>query len=287
MARERRNVYDYYQEQQFLFRIGHVHLMEADRPMTLHDHGSMFEFVYLEKGTQTYCIDGKEYTMNQGDVFFTRPNEPHSTGASLTEISSLYYFIIDFASISRLKLFVSAHEAAHVNAYIQQIENRIFKASAHLPNALKQLLNCFAVQDLHFHTQIRNALSEVLIALTTPYAAENCSSSDNLKMSLAYIDKHLTETIRVAELSALEDMSLSSFHKKFVQITGLSPAEYILKRKIEKAKELLAFSDMSITNIAYKYDFSSSQYFATVFKRFCYRTPSQYRKLARNAGTDS
>ncbi len=279
MAKERRCVYDYYYEQQFLFRIGHVRLLEADRPMSLHDHGAMEEFVYLEKGSQNYCILGENYTVNQGEVFFTRPNEPHNTGTSLTEISALYYLILDFTAISKLNLFFSAEEAAHIRTYIEQIENRIFKASAQLPTALKRLSNCFAVQDLHFHTRIRNSLSEVLIALTTPYKANPCSLPANLSKSLAYIEEHLTGTIPVAELAALENMSLSSLHKKFAQITGLSPAEYILKRKIEKAKELLASTDMSVTDIAYQYDFSSSQYFATVFKRFCCCTPSQYRKL--------
>lgn len=94
MAKERRDVYDYYHEQQFLFRIGHVHLMEADRPMPPHDHGAMAEFVYLERGSQNYCISGKKYAVNQGEVFFTRPNEPHDTGTSLTEVSLFYYFII-------------------------------------------------------------------------------------------------------------------------------------------------------------------------------------------------
>lgn len=284
MAKERRDVYDYYREGQFLFRIGHVHLMEADRPMSLHDHGAMAEYVYLERGSQTYCISGKNYTVNQGEVFFTRPNEPHDTGASLTEVSSLYYFIIDFTCISRLNLFVSAEEAAHIIDAVQHRENRIFKASSGLPNALKQLLDCFSVQGLHFHTKIRNSLSDVLIALTTPDTAENPYLPASLNKSLTYIEEHLTEAIHVAELPLLENMSLSSYHKKFVQLKGLSPAEYILKMKIERAKELLASTDMSVTDIAYKYGFSSSQYFATVFKRFCYLTPTEFRKLARNAG---
>lgn len=88
----------------------------------------------------------------------------------------------------------------------------------------------------------------------------------------------------MADLPLLENMSLSSYHRQFVQVIGLSPAEYILKRKIEKAKELLASTDMSVTDIAYRYGFSSSQYFATAFKRFCYCTPTQYRKQLKNGG---
>lgn len=278
MAKERRYVYDYCHEQQFLFRIGHVHLLEADRPMQLHTHGTMMEFVYLERGSQNYSISGTNYIVNQGEVFFTRPNEPHNTGASLAEVSSFYYFIIDLTCASRLNLFVSDDEWIHIHDFLLHIENRVFKASSALPNALKQLFHCFKAPDLHFHTHIRNSLSEVLIALTTP-SAETDPFCASLNRSLAYIEEHITVVIHVAELPPLENMSLSSFHKRFVQATGLSPAEYILKRKVEEAKKLLESTDLSVTDIAYRYGFSSSQYFATVFKRFCYRTPTQYRRI--------
>ena len=64
MAKERRYVYDYCHEQQFLFRIGHVQL---------HTHGTMIEFVYLERGSQNYSISGTNYIVNQGEVFSPAP----------------------------------------------------------------------------------------------------------------------------------------------------------------------------------------------------------------------
>lgn len=281
MAKERRCVYDYCRQGQFLFRIGHVHILEADHPMMDHSHGTMTEFTYLEKGSQTYSVSGKDYTVNQGEVFVAYPEEVHSTGYSLTEVSSLYYFIIDLSCISSMRLFVSDEEADHIAHYWKHADQRIFKASCGLSGALKRLLRCFSEEGFYFHTEIRNALSQVLIALTTPSDMGNRGCSDAFGRSLAYIREHLTDPIRVEELPGLENMSLSSYHRKFVQITGLSPAEYILRMKIEKAKELLAATDMSVTEIAFRYGFSSSQYFATVFKRLCCSTPTQYRRMRK------
>ena len=58
---------------------------------------------------------------------------------------------------------------------------------------------------------------------------------------------------------------------------------YILKKKIEKARSLLLETKLSITAIAFQCGFSSSQYFATAFKRFCRMTPSQFRESMKAA----
>ena len=95
------------------------------------------------------------------------------------------------------------------------------------------------------------------------------------------LDKWVHFTIYVKELPLLDHMSLATYHKYFLKTMGLPPAEYIQKKKIEKARELLADTDLSVTEIAYRYGFSSGQYFATVFKRFCCVTPTQFRKNIR------
>jgi AraC-like DNA-binding protein len=68
----------------------------------------------------------------------------------------------------------------------------------------------------------------------------------------------------------------------FRKQTGLPPHEYIIRQRVEHAKYMLVNTDMSITGIAYKLLFSSSQYFSTVFKRFTMVTPNQYRKIPRH-----
>lgn len=69
MSKERRQVYDYYFEGEFLFRIGHVQHLNASPPMEHHTHGSMTEFVYLERGKQIYRTSKKDYLVNQGEFF--------------------------------------------------------------------------------------------------------------------------------------------------------------------------------------------------------------------------
>lgn len=278
MTTERRIVYDYYYEQQFIFRIGYVHHLAAIQPLEIHDHDNMTEFVYMERGSQNYQTTNKQYVVNPGEVFFTRPRELHSTGSFPEEVSSLYYFIVDLSLIPNLNLFLFPEEYEQIRGFFSRTSDRIFKASENLPSTLKALLKCFSGMDLHFDSHVRNALSEVLIALATPAQSKNTSHVFHIQKSLAYIEEHLEETIAVSDLPSLDSLSLSTFNKYFVHAMGLPPGEYILRKKIEKAKELLSATDLSVTEIAYKYGFSSSQYFSTVFKRFCYVTPTEYRK---------
>ena len=81
------------------------------------------------------------------------------------------------------------------------------------------------------------------------------------------------DDIKIEELACQIVLSVSRFHYNFVKAAGIPPREYILRRKIDSAKNELLYSDRTVTEIAYEYGFSSSQYFATVFKRFCYMSP--------------
>ncbi len=277
MEKERRIVHKYYYKQQLFFSIGYVQYLAAFRPLAVHDHKQMTEFVYMERGSQTYRTDTKDYLVKQGEVFFTHPGEPHGTGAFPEEVSSLYYLIIDLSLLSKLNLFTDPEEYVQIQDYFSRINSRIFKASADLPLSLRQLVKCFDTADNHFDTRIRNALSQVLLDLSIPFTKCASPPAEAIGHSLSYIQEHLTEVIRVSDLPPLDHLSLPVYNKLFVQAMGLPPGEYIQKQKIEKTKELLTGTDLSITEIAHQYGFSSSQYFSTVFKRFCYVTPSQYR----------
>ncbi|OOQ57783.1 AraC family transcriptional regulator [Mucilaginibacter pedocola] len=85
-----------------------------------------------------------------------------------------------------------------------------------------------------------------------------------------------------AEQAAKElNVGYSWFRKRFKSYTSLSPGQYFLQLKIEKAKEFLSNGSMPIKEISAQLNFDSNFYFSSIFKEKTGYTPSQYRSRAR------
>ena len=80
----------------------------------------------------------------------------------------------------------------------------------------------------------------------------------------------------LTDLAEEAGLSLSRLKSKFKAQIGIAPHEFILRCKVEAAKKVLLDENRSVTDTAMELRFSSSQYFATVFKRFTQQTPVEY-----------
>ncbi|WP_299440305.1 AraC family transcriptional regulator [uncultured Aquimarina sp.] len=88
---------------------------------------------------------------------------------------------------------------------------------------------------------------------------------------------HTYSNLSVNELAKLCNMSLSSFKRAFRSFFNDSPNNYINTKKINKAKELLQVSKLSISDIAYETGFNDPQYFTRLFKKRIGLSPSEFR----------
>lgn len=92
------------------------------------------------------------------------------------------------------------------------------------------------------------------------------------------IREKINTTISPEEIAASLNMSYTWFRRIFKQYTGLAPAQYITQLKIQKAKELLSVTTMSVKEIALELGYESIDYFSTFFRNQTGQTPSQFRK---------
>lgn len=104
-----------------------------------------------------------------------------------------------------------------------------------------------------------------------------------LKKVTAHVDGHLAEKITLAGLAAAVGLSRMYFAAQFRAATGLRPHEFVLRRRIERAKTLLTETDDALIDIALAVGFRTQAHFTTVFRRFANVPPSQWRKLRRLA----
>jgi AraC family transcriptional regulator len=99
-----------------------------------------------------------------------------------------------------------------------------------------------------------------------------------LKRVVDCIESRLDETITLADLAAAAGLTRMHFAAQFRVATGLRPHEYLLRRRIERAQEMLLGSAMSVVEIALSVGFQTQSHFTTVFKRFTGQPPLAWRQ---------
>ncbi|OWY64956.1 AraC family transcriptional regulator [cyanobacterium TDX16] len=99
-----------------------------------------------------------------------------------------------------------------------------------------------------------------------------------LQRVVDYIDAHLDRELTVAALAAIAQISPSYFSNLFKQSTGLSPHQYVIRCRIDRAKQLLRQGKQSIAEIAYNLGFTHQSHFSHHFKRLVGSSPKVFLK---------
>lgn len=102
---------------------------------------------------------------------------------------------------------------------------------------------------------------------------------------LTYIDRHLTEPLTVAVLSAQFGYTESYFCRRFKAVTGLSPGKYICIQRLEEAKRLMEEGVTVVTAVAAACGFADSDYFTRCFRKTYGFTPTKYIALQKENAT--
>lgn len=99
-----------------------------------------------------------------------------------------------------------------------------------------------------------------------------------LQQALGYINAHLEQDIQLADLAELLGMSRYYFVRLFKQSMGVTPYQYVLQQRVERAKVLLRHRERAISDIALECGFANQSHFTKHFRQFTGRTPKAYQK---------
>lgn len=257
--------------------IGWARVARANRSLEEHQH-PCFELHYLEKGHVTFRVAEDTYELRRGDAFLTQPRVRH---AGLNEILQpcevrwLQFRVprrlpgFDDSSLRRLRQKLSA------------VETPLFTGTSTLKESLKRVLDEHRQPSSYSRQLLRGYLQQLIISVLRAYEDEEQADrahSEPVTKALTWLSANLAKPAKVADLANLANLSVSQFHKQFLHETGFSPAEYRTRERLKAALRLLKETDQSITDIAFGLGFGSSQYFATVFKKYQGLSPSAYRE---------
>jgi len=120
------------------------------------------------------------------------------------------------------------------------------------------------------------------VKVNTPDVPMQSAQEKFLTTVVAYLEENLNNAqLSVEDLSRHMGMSRGSLYNKLLEVSGLSPVEFIRSVKLEKAALLLEKSDMNIAQIAYAAGFTTPNYFAKSFKSKYQMLPSEYLSKKR------
>ena len=106
--------------------------------------------------------------------------------------------------------------------------------------------------------------------------------AQRLKRVFEYVDAHLDENITLAELAQDLNLSVYYFATLFKKTTGLSPHQYILHRRVSRARQLLRNTDLSVLDVSLDLGFQHQNNFARAFRRVTGMTPTGFRQRNRS-----
>jgi AraC-like DNA-binding protein len=94
-----------------------------------------------------------------------------------------------------------------------------------------------------------------------------------------FVDANLADPIRLHDLARAAGLSRMHFAAQFRAATGIRPHEFVVRRRIERAQDLLRSSQLSLAQVALGVGFQTQAHFTTVFRDHVHETPGRWRQL--------
>ncbi|MBD2775694.1 helix-turn-helix domain-containing protein [Iningainema tapete] len=146
--------------------------------------------------------------------------------------------------------------------------------------ALKSVLENNPLQSRLYAETMVNALSVHLMqhySTRKPQLREYADGLPQLKLRqvIDYIKEHLDQDLGLAELAALVQMSPHYFLTLFKKATGMTPHQYVIRCRVQRAQELLLQGELSIAQVAYQVGFANQSHLNLHFKRLVGVTPKK------------
>lgn len=118
-------------------------------------------------------------------------------------------------------------------------------------------------------------------ALSIPTESQALSANRQCAKVRQYIDLHFKEALTLDQLAEEGHMNKYYLSHSFKREYGVSPINYMVSRRIEESKYLLAETDLSLSQISQLLGFSSLSYFSQVFRKTQAVTPMEYRQRVK------
>ncbi len=256
-----------------------------------HSH-AFLELSCVVRGTGTYHVNGERYDMRPGDVFLFAPTDYHHLELLNEELE---HIVIHLDPAFLWNALGNDMDYKFLMVFFQRSPDfycRLERDNEALPMIsrwFREIWQESQEQQECYELMVKIKLQSILAQIIRSYncidqskAGRALQSGDleSINRVLSYINEHLADEIRLADLAAEARVSISYFSAIFKQYNGLPPMEYVVGQRIRRAIEYIRTTDMSLTEVATACGFNNSTNFYKAFRRVTGRTPASYRAAA-------
>lgn len=258
------------------------------------------ELTYLERGTLAFGMDDNQYSLHPDDLTITRPWQPHCVGCPHVTAGRLHWVILDVGVRHPHQawrwpgwLVLTKADMEELTGFLRQNEQPVWRANEEIRRCFQHLAESVETNvDGANVSSIAVYLNELMLHLLRLFRDQRAPLDDSLTRTLRTVElfwadlrgntAHLALDWTVPQMAARCGLGPTQFLKYSKQLTNMTPAHYLNYCRVKSAARMLrAEAAKSVTEVALSCGFSSSQYFASVFRRHFGCTPKAYRNGAK------
>ena len=244
-----------------------------------HSHANGYEILFVHSGSGSIIIKDKLLNLTPGVIYFINGSETHCTVPDNPDGYSRSLLIMESQLVDKICRITGADFL--LDTFFRKnggISVSVQKETLKKLEEIFMQMNTVISQNKEYTTSYFTA-SFLNIMHLCYEDTELCPKKENgiIDNVLDYINEHLSENILLDDICQTCHISRFYLCHTFRKTLGMTISSYILSRRLSKARQLLKYSNMSISEIAENCGFTSPSYFSMVFKKELGAPPSFFR----------
>ena len=258
-------------------------------PFPTHQH-DFTELVIVHSGSGQHNTPAGSYNLGAGDVFIIAPGAEHSyTGLRNLRLSNLMYNENNLGlPLSRLRTVPGYHALFRLEPHFSSGQGgfggRLRLSREELRSAermLDRIEEEVRAQRPGYTFMALAILMELLGHVSRCYDSSRSASSQpllRLGRAISHVESNFTGDIPLEFLARTAHMSVNTLLRSFRRVVGHSPIAYQQILRVQLAADMLARSEMNLTEIAFACGYNDSNYFSRQFRKHTGKSPREFRR---------